>query len=198
LRAKGATSQTYQGVEIFNDPKSNPATGFAFPDAGIAVMGDLASVRQVIDNKANPPALDPKLQQLITNVAKNDAWFVSLTPSSFFTPGGPKQQLPVQAQAVQSITQASGGVLFGDTVQVSLNAVTRSAKDATSLIDVIRFMGSMVQMQRDKGPAGSALASAIDTMALTSSGNTVQVLLSMQEKTLEQVAKLGYFGRSRH
>jgi hypothetical protein len=199
LRAKGATVQTYHGVQIFTDPNNQQTSAFAFPHTGCAIMGDLLSVEQGIDNQANPAALDPTLQQLITNVASNDAWFVSLSPGPFLMPRGSKQQqLPAQAQAMQSIVQASGGIRFGEIVQVSLNAVTRSAKDATSLVDVIRFMGSMVQMQRDKAPAASALASAVDNMALTSSGNTVQVALSMPESNLEQVANLGLGFSRRH
>ena len=194
VQSKGATVQTFQGVEILADSHNQQKTGIAFPDSGIAVMGDIASVEQAIANRANASSLAPAVQQLIAYVGpSNDAWFVSTTPSSFLgnhIPTGSNQ--PVPAQAVQSIVQASGGVQFGDTVRLSLNAVTRSAKDATSLIDVIRFGGSMIQMQRQKGAAGDALASAIDNMTLTSNGNTVQVSLSMPEKNLEQVANLGF------
>ena len=55
----------------------------------------------------------------------------------------------------QSISQASGGIKFGANVQIGMQAVTRSEKDAEALVDVVRFIGGLIQTNKDKsGAAG--------------------------------------------
>src|SRR5581483_8571807 len=153
------------------------SSAFALPDTGIAVFGDLASVQQVIANRANPAILDSALQNLITQVSpNNDAWFASLLPGSFLTQhvnDATNQQVKTQVQALQSVRQAAGGVRFGDLVQLTFDAVTRSPQDAVSLTDVVRFVASLVQMQRQKDPKAGLLASALDNMTMNTSGSNV-------------------------
>jgi hypothetical protein len=139
--------------------------------------------------------LDVDLTNRIQSIGNaNDAWFVSTTGGAMFgkhlaaDTGG---QLNGQAQALQSIRAASGGVVFGTTVAVSFDAATRSEQDAISLADVFRFGASMVQMQRQKDPRAGILAASLDNMQLKTNGDSVHVGFTMTEKNLEQMADLG-------
>jgi hypothetical protein len=192
LIAKGATVQSYQGVEVLLDSSSHPGNAFAFPDVDIAVLGDLATVQQMIANRANPTALDPALQQLVSAAGANhDAWFASSGPGSFLA-NHVRQEAGQQMgpQALQSILQSSGGISFGDVVQLSLDAVTRSPKDASSLADVVRFGASMAELQHQNKPGAAIVASSLDKMALTTDGSNVHVSLSIPENGLEQLAEI--------
>ena len=83
-KARGVSITSYQGVDLFTDGSSKNQNAFAFPDVDMAVAGDLASVQQVLQNRANPTTLDPAFQQLVTNAGTNsDAWFASIAPGSF-------------------------------------------------------------------------------------------------------------------
>ena len=191
-RAKGVSVQNYQGVDLFVEPSHRRANAFAFPQAGIAVMGDLASVQQIVAGRANPTVLDPVIQQRVSEVGANDAWFVSAVPGSYFANHIAKEaNAPEQAQALQSILESSGGIHFGDVVQLTLDAIARSEKDASSLADIIRFLGSMVQMQRQHDPRAGILAPAFDAMVLKTAGDTVHFSISLPEKNVEQLAELG-------
>jgi hypothetical protein len=192
--AHGATVQTVEGVDIYSGNDHGPQTGFAFPDTGIAVFGDLASVKQVIANRANPSVLDSNLQSLINKASGNDAWFASILPGAYLTRhlnDATNQQAKPQALALQSVRQAAGGVQFSDPVQLSFDAMTRSPQDAVSLADVVRFMVGFLQMQRQNNPQTDMLASALDTMVLNASGNTFHAGLAVPEKTLEQLINSG-------
>ena len=90
---------------------------------------------------------------------------------------------------LQSILQSSGSIRLGDTVKLSFEAVTRSDKDAQSLSDVVRFLSSMVQMQRENQPQAALLASALDTMSVNTEGNTMHLSLAVPEKVLEQLVE---------
>ena len=162
--SKGATAATYQGIALLlnKDTHNNQTIAVTFPDTGVAVMGDLSSVHQVIQNLSTPSTLDVNLSNSIDTVGDaNDAWFVSETGAA----GLAKQiaaeatgQMATQAQALQTIRAASGGVVFGSVVAVSFDATTRSPQDATSLADVVRFMSSMIQMNRQQDPRAAILA----------------------------------------
>jgi hypothetical protein len=55
------------------------------------------------------------------------------------------------------------------------------------LCDVVRFFASMLQMQRtNEGPA-ALLAPSLDQMQLTSSGDSMHLVLSVPEKVVEQI-----------
>lgn len=193
-KTKGATVQTYQGVELLLPNGDRQTTAVAFPDPGIAIMADLATVHRILANRAVPSTLDPALQQKIDQVGNNDAWFVSLAGGSFLShhvdreKNGPP---PQATQALQSILSSSGGVRFGNTVDLTVDATARSPQDATSLEDVIRFFTSMLQMQRQKDPRAAILASALDNMNLTTQGSSVHLAISVPEKSMEQLAELG-------
>ena len=138
-KAKGAAVQTYGGVDLLLPHGDRQATAVAFPDPGVAIMADLVTIHRILANRAVPSTLDPALQQKIDQVSNNDAWFVSLTGGSFLNRhiAGEKNGPPAQAmQALQSVLASSGGVRFGNTVDLTIDATARSPQDATSLADV--------------------------------------------------------------
>ena len=190
--AKGSQIQNYQGVDLFVGGPNNRGNAFAFLSAGVAVLGDRDTVQQIVANRGTPTVLDGRLQRLIGMVGpNNDAWFASIMAGSYLA-DHLKQETnqPVAGQALDSIQQSSGAIQFGDVVRLSFDAVARSPKDAQSLTDVIRFMGSMAQMSRGKGPGTDVLASAVDQMTLQADGDAVHVTISVPEKSLEQLADM--------
>jgi len=183
----------YQNVSILVSKQHGQQTAIAFPDTGMAVMGDLASVHQVIQNLTTPAKLDTELTNRIDLAGTaNDAWFVSTNGAGMLgkqfsaQTGGQMGQM----QALESIHAASGGVKFGSTVAVTFDAGTRSEQDATSLADVFRFVGSMLQMQRQANPRAAIMASAIDNMQVAANGQNVHVAFQMSEQNLEQMADM--------
>ena len=95
------------------------------------------------------------------------------------------------SQVLQSVRESSGGVQLGSSVQLTFDAIARSAKDATSLTDVVRFGISALQMQRNSNSQAGILASALDKMELTTSGDAVHMSVQLPESSLEQLAQNG-------
>jgi hypothetical protein len=189
--SKGAAIVSYRGLNIIvnTHDKGQQQTAIGFPEAGVAVMADLATLKEVIDSRAVPATLDPTLQSKINAIGSdNDAWYVSLVGGSFLADHMGKDGAP-QAKALQGVLQSSGGVKLGAMIETTFDAVTRSAQDATSLSDVIRFFASMIQMQRQNDPRAGILATAFDGMTLENSGAAVHFAVSLPEKSLEQLAE---------
>jgi hypothetical protein len=192
--AKNAKVENYQGVSMFVNRKDSNPTAFAFLDTGVAVLADLPTLQQIIANRTAPVTLNPELASRIEAVGSdNDAWFVSLDQTGALAQHMLNEAGP-QAQAFKSVTQSSGGIRFGQDIQASFQATTRSPQDANALADVIRFLASMVQMQSQEDPRAAILAPALNSMSLATAGNTVHFSVSIPEKSLEQLAEL----RPRH
>lgn len=200
--AKNAKVENYQGVSLFVNRKDTHPTAFAFLDTGVAVMADLPTLQQIIANRTAPMSVNPDLENRIEEIgADNDAWFVSLGQTGALAQHMLSEAGP-QAQAFKSVTQSSGGIRFGQVVEASFQATTRSPQDANALADVVRFLASMVQMQSQQDPRAAILAPALNSMTLETTGNTLRCSVSIPEKSLEQLAELrpkrtGTFTRTR-
>ncbi len=190
VKASGGTVTTYKGVDVISPKEHGQEHGaIAFLDSATALAGDLAMVQAAIDRRSASGGLDPSLLGKINDVSrKNDAWFVSKAP---LPPGASHMPAPSGAgqlgvQALQGIEQTSGGIKFGNNVLISVEAITRSDKDASALADVIRFLAGLVQMNQN---GDQNLAALLSTLDLKTDANTVKMSLSVPESQLEQMMK---------
>lgn len=185
---QGAAFTNYKDVQVISG-KAGSNGWIAFLDSRTALVGDADSVKAAIDRRGSAPALDFKLSSKVQDVSNRyDAWMVSTAPMSNFAGRMPDQQLngALKGDMIQGIEMASGGVQFGTDIQVSAEAVTRSDKDASALVDVVKFLAGMVQLNRDKPEVGN-FATILDTLQLKSSGNTMSLSLTVPEPQLEQL-----------
>lgn len=194
-KAAGSTSTTYKGVTIYTHAEQNGNTsGFAFLSNSLAVAGELSQVEAAIDRGINcaTSCLSSTLKTSINTVsAPNDAWFMSTGPiTNFFAGqiGNATLQNGLNGNLLQAIQQASGGVKFGDTITISGQAVTRSAQDANSLADVVRFLAGLVQMNQN---GANPTVTLLNSMQLSTNGNTMLVSLSLPESQVEQLLMKG-------
>jgi hypothetical protein len=160
----------------------------AVVDATTAVAGDVADVKGALDRRSGTNVIDPAIMTLINQLSTTeDAWSISTASLSSFIPSndaGPSAVLG-------GIQQASGGVKFGSTVQVDVQAVAASAQDATSLSDVIKMLSQMMAMHGNGNGNGAAeLAGLLKGLAVTTDGSTVKISLSLPEDQIETLFKM--------
>ena len=182
--AKGGTVTVYNTISIISG-QGNGAV--AFLDGNTVAIGDLASVKGAIDRRgASKTSADATLAQKAQDAsAANQAWFATTTPLSDFLSGklaNPNLGNLSQNSLFQSILQTSGGVNFSSGgVVVSGDAVTASAQNAQALVDVLKFLISMV-------PANNAdLQSLAQAAAFTANGPTAHLSLTLTEQQAEQL-----------
>jgi len=190
-QANGGVLAPYQGITVVTHPASSnlqSATGIAFLDASTALVGDLTSVKAAIDRKlSNTPANSSIVTKAQTASSGEDFWFVTLVPLSNFSSSIPDPSGAMQGNLLAAINQASGGIRFGDTVTITAEAVTRSEKDAQALVDVVKFFASLVQLNRQQNSAAGQVATLLDTLQTSTSGNTTTISLAIPEQQLEQL-----------
>ena len=187
----GITTTNFQGVNILTytgHGQTDVQNGIAFFDATSAVMGDLPSVQAAIARrKSGAPPSSQLLAKVKDLSAQNDFWFVTLVPVSEFAGAMPDPNLSgaMKGNLLAAINEASGGIRFGSTVTIAAEATTRSDKDAQALVDVVKFVAGMVQLNRQNNAAAGQVATLLDTLDCKATGNVTTLSLGIPEQQLE-------------
>ena len=191
--AKGATTVTHAGIDIYkySPPQHDDVVnGLAFLDSSTAAMGDLDSLEKAIDRAKSGAAPSAKLLDKAGDISsKNDFWFVTLVPVSEFADAIPNPNLSgaMKGNMLAGIVEASGGVKFGDTVAIHAQTVARSEKDAQALVDVVKFVAGMVQLNRQQNATAGQVATLLDTLDCKADGTVTTLSLAIPENQIEQL-----------
>lgn len=186
----GGTTFQYNGVDVLRGKGDDAA--LAIFDGSVAIAGNEELVKRAIDQRARGVTLDQRIAGKVNEVSsKFDAWLVSQAPVGTLAGIAPNAQAnaAMKSTAMQAIEQTSGGVRFGNIVQIAGEAVTRTDKDAVALVDVIRFVTGLMQMHREKNPEIAKFAPLLDSLEVKAAASTVQVSLSIPQTDLEQLMK---------
>lgn len=186
-------SQMVGGFEILSGKDGQGAV--AFLDPTTAVAGDLAQVKDALGAQAGRLPADQQAR-IAQMSARYDAWIFTTTPMSSFS-GKIAQDQPGAkalsgAQLLQGILQANGGVKFGNTVTMEAELLARSPKDAQALVDVFKFVTSMLQLGKETPDAKSeGIAALLEGMKIGTAGNMVTLNFSVPELEIERILETG-------
>jgi hypothetical protein len=185
----GGQTLTIEGVEMLQEPKKGGGA-FAFVNGAMAVAGDAEMVRSALVRRTGQAANPEMARRIAEMSARFDAWMFTTEPVSSLrempeTAASGKKG-PVNPAMLRGIVSASGGMKFGNTVEISGEAVARSEKDATALHDVLKFVTGMVTLNREE-KGNEELARLVETLQVGSKGNTVSFSLSLPELELEKM-----------
>lgn len=179
----GAEATEYKGIRLIRKKNEDGVLGFL--DASTAIAGSPEIVRAAIDRRETGGGVDPRIAAKVTEVsARYDAWMVSTAPT--LPPGTPAGKGPINPQMLQAIEMTSGGIQLGENVVVEGEAVTRSEKDATALLDVLKFFTGMAQLNRDR-PGAEQFVKLLESLQVKAVGPAVKVMFSIPEIELERM-----------
>jgi hypothetical protein len=190
--AKGATTETYNGATIVEDPKQ--VVGIAFVNSTLVAAGDIASVKAAIDRPSTGQTLPSNVLTQVGQWSGNDdAWMVTTVPLSALTPqqaatatattGAPQ----MMAGLAQQVQQMAGGVKFGSNVVATAAIQADNAADATQLANTVQFMVNLIQMQSQKDPQ---LANVAQGFSVNAQGTTVNVKVTLPEAQFQQLFQM--------
>jgi hypothetical protein len=190
-QTNGGVIAPYNGINVVTlqaGSSGQVETAIAFLGSSLALVGDLTSVQAAIDRtKSNTPGDASIVTKAQAVSSGKDFWFVTLVPLSNFSGSIPDPSGAMKGNLLAAINQMSGGIRFGDTVTISAEAVTRSEKDAQALVDVVKFFASLVQLNRQKDPTAGQVATLLDTLQTSTSGNITTISIAIPEAQLEQL-----------
>jgi hypothetical protein len=195
----GSVVTQYKGVNIYTSPDQKSSGSLAFPDSTTAIAGEISAVQAAIDRDLAKATFTGPLAQLSQTVsAANQAWFATTSPLSDFVAGklGNTDLGNVNStNLLQSVLQATGGVAFAASgVTLSADALTASPQNAQSLVDVLKFVVSLIQSNAND-PKATTLASAA---TFTVVGSTAHISLPIPEQQAEQLLMPHSGAKARH
>jgi hypothetical protein len=183
----GGTVNQYRGFTLLTGRNSQGS--LAFLDSSTVAMGSVDAVKGAIDRRlAGSVFSGPLVRKANDASTLNHAWFVTATPLSEFLNGklaNPNLNNVTQNNLLQSVQEASGGINFGaSTVTITADAVTSSSQNAQALVDVLKFLVSLVQTNGATNPNAATLVNATNFSA---NGAIAHLTLSLPEQQAEQL-----------
>jgi hypothetical protein len=198
----GAVSAMYHGVELLTHPgftrsfggggvRTDPSTSVAFLDASTVAAGDTDAVKALIDRRTAGMVLSAALSEKARQISVgNDAWVASLSPPAALAGAVQSAQLGPFQNLLQAALQLSAGLKFAATqVTLSAEVVARSAQDAQSMADVLKFLIGMMQQDNSSGqnaPNPSKTPWPADAAQVSSNGSIMHLVISIPEQQMEQ------------
>lgn len=152
----------------------------------LLVAGPKASVQTAINRYRAATKADAALAARIQAASsRHDAWMLTtLSPAALAgNVNNPNMQGAMRGDLMQGIESMTAGVKFGANVVVSGEAMTRSDKDATALVDVMRFFSSMAQGNGAKTGAMGLL----DAVEMNAEGRSVKFSLTAPAQEFEKL-----------
>ncbi len=195
----GATSRRYKGIELYTAPEPTKKTPtsrngigkppwFAILDARTAIAGDIIAVRGAIDRHALGRGPNPKLVASVNALsARYDIWALSMMPVSELASRVPDPNLKgaMGGDVLRAVQQSSGGIRFGQEIEISGEAVTRSSKDAVALADVIRFLTGLILNSHSNAPQAGP-SKLLQSLDLRTEGNVMRMSLRVPQSDVEK------------
>ena len=175
---------TFQGVQIASIQQQDPFA-LACLSNSLALAGDPDSVRAAIARRRSPSPLNPGLLAKVSQLSETyDLWLAAMTPVSDLAGELPDPQLSgIAGEMLKSIKQASGGIKLGTKLEVSLELVAASYKDAIALRDVLKFFTGLALTQARPTDA----AGILDNLRLTVEGASLKLQLEIPEQQIAQM-----------
>ena len=189
-----AATENLGGVDFYTKADSKEDMGFAIIDGTLALAGRREVVRAALKRRAGAgSALTAATYSKVQSMSRaNDIWAVTSIPVAELSnamPGHQGSPGMMGGDAFKGIEQAAMGVRFGaEFMELTAETISKTEKDATSIADVVRFLSTMVQMNREK-PEVKAFASALDAMKLTTEAKTTTLTISLPMAEMEQMFK---------
>lgn len=191
--------QSYAGTTVLSgmNSKTNTVQALAFIGNSIAVSGDLAAVKAALDrNRAaqgsaqgTRSAIDPALLAQANQLsATEDDWLVSsgsvasrLPPNTPVPAGPAAQMLPI----LKNIQFFTGGFKFGTNVQMTAQALTSDAGNATALAALVKLGVTFISAMGGNNAQLNGLTQLLQAIEVNTNRSTVNLSLAIPEAQLE-------------
>jgi hypothetical protein len=195
----GAVVTQYRGVNIYTSADSKSQGSVAFPDSTLAMIGDVATVQAAIDrNLAHATFTGSLATQAQTVSTANQAWFATGGSLADFLGnklGGANLGNVNSSNLLQSVLQATGGIAFTPSgVTFSSDAVTASPQNAQSLVDVLKFVVSLIQTNAND----QKVSTIANEATFTVNGSTAHISVPVPEQQAEQLFMPHASAKARH
>jgi hypothetical protein len=187
LKAYNGDASEYQGVPILASTGKGNAV-IAFLDSSLVVIGQPADVKAAIGRRGHPAGLPAALAEKLKRFSGYDAWMVAAGPFPV-----PAAKVPPAAagapmvETLQRLESFDAGLRFNPDLEVSVEVVAGTVKDASGIAAIMGWLYSAMQSPAN----GSGKKDAVENGKFEVHGRRILLSLNVpQEKVraaLEQM-----------
>jgi hypothetical protein len=199
-QAKGAIISTFDEVKMIRG-KNERSPAIAFLTMDMVAFGKPEQVLAVIERHNDGDTVDTEATAKALDMAGNHhAWFVmigspaELAGKSDLIPEGS----PIQGDLIRSIEQLSGGSVFGETVILTLSAVTATPESAQALGNVVQFFLSFARLNAEDPEMAELLGRMLRDLDITADSTSVTVTLPVAQADIEDFMARNHHGEDNH
>jgi len=180
-KAHGASGKPYKSVELLTLSKDRGTNlVMALVNSQTIVLGDLASVRAAIDQRAaaDPGLASSELYRRAVELAEtNDLWVVARTRLTELT----NQQM-AQSPLLNAVESVEAGLSFRDGMGVQVNLGTNSDEAARHLAAGLQMLLALTGSWQQERPEAAAI---MRKLRIQPEGSRVQMAIHIDQKEME-------------
>jgi hypothetical protein len=173
----------YKGAMVLMMPEANkPEKGIAFLSNTEIALGDLESLKAVIDVRSGAPGIDPNgtLSSLLAKLNPREMFWFAGDPASVLSKAPTNAPVP----ALSSIQSIFGTLNLTTAVNGKITVI---AKDETSAGQLADFMRGLVALGNLAGAQNPDLAALVKGVQITQSGNQFDVSVTIPLDLLQKM-----------
>jgi len=184
--SSGRPPIVYEGVPIMTHPAKSTGA-MALLDSTTVIGGDLEHVRAAIRRRESSTPLNAAFAAKAARLSEQyDVWgFSTVSLAGMVPPAAPNASLQQAADLLKSIQQVSGGMRFSPDMEMALEVVTRTQKDAESVRDTLGFVSAFLAANQ-KNPSGLKA----DALKVSVNARTVHIALHITEAELKKAYEM--------
>jgi hypothetical protein len=184
--SSGRPAVLYEGVPILTHP-SQSSGAMALLDSTTVIGGDLDQVQAAIRRRANSAPLGTEFAAKAARLSEQyDVWgFSTVSLASMVPAAAPNPSLQQAADLLKAIRQVSGGMRFSPDMEMAVEVVTRTQKDAENIRDTLGFVSAFLTANQ-KNPSGLKA----DALKVSVNARTVHIALHITEAELKKAYQM--------
>lgn len=188
MQAAGLRPETIDSVTVLRGADKN-APWIALLGDGVAAVGTPESVQRLLAGRGSGGQPEPSLLARAAGLSSQfEFWALSTAPTAELAGTMPEGQVSgiLRGDVMKSVSESRLGVELGPSIRFRAEALTRSAKDAAALADVVRFFADVLQLSakirgaKEPDPMAALLA----RLQVQVDGNMVRAALAVDESQL--------------
>jgi hypothetical protein len=193
--AAGTAESSFQGIRIFTGQQRQQPFSVAILDDGLLLGGSPQAVRSAVARRGLPGSPDPVLTARAREMNESyDVWFVARTSLAELARQAPQPQFGALAGSLEkSIQQIGVGLKFGPTLQLAVDVVARTDKDAVAVENAIRMLIGLAL----SGKNAQEIKPVLDKLQFRVEANTVKLDLEIPEDHVMAAMEKVSAGRAR-
>jgi hypothetical protein len=180
----------YEGIEMMLGADGN---GMAIPDNNTILLGHEMLIRSALDRRRLKTTRRSAATMQLLNKAEKwmggyDLWFASSGPQNDFTGrvGERATGGVINAELLKGFDRTYGGLRFNDALEVGVETVAKSEKDAGTMVKAMKLLSVVSLMTKGSGTKNPL--SFLDSLDIRADGNIVNLKIVVPKAAFDAMS----------